>query len=253
MRRMGSMKLLAPGIGWALANHHLFWTTDNGASWKDITPSKRAGSDEHISHVFALDADPPAMIYQSMFQMQTWTAGHTAFVMRTSRSGQDLFHEIQQQVWSVDRELPLYKSTTLETLVSDSLAQRRFTMMTLLTFSGVALLLAAIGLFGVISYLVSQHQREMALRMALGADRSDIHRMVLKRGLYLGVAGCAIGLLLSVSGTRLLKTSLYQVSPFDPATLVAVPVLLLAVVLLAVYMPARRAASVDPMQALRTE
>jgi ABC-type antimicrobial peptide transport system permease subunit len=108
-------------------------------------------------------------------------------------------------------------------------------------------------LFGVISYLVSQHQREMALRMALGADRSDIHRMVVKRGLYLGVAGCAIGLLLSVSGTRLLKTSLYQVSPFDPITLVAVPVLLLAVVLLAVYMPARRAASVDPMQALRTE
>jgi predicted permease len=204
-------------------------------------------------HVFALDADPPAMIYQSMFQMQTWTAGHTAFVMRTSRSGQDLFREIQQQVWSVDRELPLYKSTTLETLVSDSLAQRRFTMMTLLTFSGVALLLAAIGLFGVISYLVSQHQREMALRMALGADRSDIHRMVLKRGLYLGIAGCAIGLLLSVSGARLLKTSLYQVSPFDPATLVVVPVLLLAVVLLAVYMPARRAASVDPMQALRTE
>ena len=138
-------------------------------------------------HVFSLDADPPAMIYQSMFQMQTWTAGHTAFVLRTSRPGQDLFSEVQQQVWSVDKELPLYKSTTLATLVSDSLAQRRFTMMLLAAFSGVALLLAAIGLFGVISYLVSQHQREMALRMALGADRADIHRMVLKRGVALGV------------------------------------------------------------------
>ena len=82
-------------------------------------------------HISALDADPPAMIYQSMFQMQTWTAGHTAFLLRTSRSGQDLFSEVQQQVWSVDKELPLYKSTTLATLVSDSLAQRRFTMLML--------------------------------------------------------------------------------------------------------------------------
>ncbi len=204
-------------------------------------------------HVFALDAEPPPMIYQSMFQMQTWTAGHTAFVLRTRRPEQGLFNEIQQQVWSVDKELPLYKSTTLATLVSDSLAQRRFTMMTLLAFSGVALLLAAIGLFGVISYLVSQQQREMALRMALGADRSDIHRMVLKRGLMLGVAGCGIGLLLSVAGSRLLATTLYQVSRFDPATLLLVPALLLSVVLLAVYLPARRAAAVDPMQALRAD
>ncbi len=85
-------------------------------------------------HVFALDAEPPPMIYQSMFQMQTWTAGHTAFVLRTSRPEEGLFGEVQQQVWSVDKELPLYKSTTLATLVSDSLAQRRFTMMTLLVF-----------------------------------------------------------------------------------------------------------------------
>ncbi|MGC2112746.1 MAG: ABC transporter permease [Candidatus Korobacteraceae bacterium] len=133
-------------------------------------------------HIFALDADPPPMIYQSMFQMQTWTAGHTAFLLRTSRPGQDLFNEVQQQVWSIDKGLPLYNSTTLATLVSDSLAQRRFTMLLLAAFSGIALLLAAIGLFGVISYVVSQHQREMALRMALGADRGDIRRMVLMRG-----------------------------------------------------------------------
>ncbi len=204
-------------------------------------------------HVSALDADPPAMIYQSMFQMQTWTAGHMAFLLRTSRPQQDLFTEVQQQVWSVDKELPLYKSTTLATLVSDSLAQRRFTMLLLGAFSAISLLLAAIGLFGVISYLVSQHQREMALRMALGADRADIRHMVLKRGLTLGLFGCAIGLGLSVVGSRLLTTSLYRVSRFDPTTLVLVPALLLCVVLLAVYLPARRAASVDPMQALRME
>ncbi len=204
-------------------------------------------------HVFSLDADPPAMIYQSMFQMQTWTAGHTAFVLRSSRASQDLFSEVQQQIWSIDKDLPLYDSTTLATLVSDSLAQRRFTMLLLAAFSGIALLLAAIGLFGVISYLVSQHQREMALRMALGADRGAIHRMVLLRGATLGGIGCAVGLVLSFAGSRLLVTSLYHVSRFDPATLCGVPLLLLGVVLLAVYLPARRASALDPMQVLRAE
>ncbi len=204
-------------------------------------------------HISALDADPPPMIYQSMFQMQTWTAGHTALLLRTSRPGQDLLPEIQQQVWSIDKELPLYKSTTLATLVSDSLAQRRFTVLLLGTFAAVALLLAAIGLFGVISYLVSQHQREMALRMALGANRSDILRMILIRGLALGIAGCGIGLMLSIAGSRLLSTSLYHISRFDPATLSLVPSLLLSIVVLAAYLPARRAAALDPMQTLRME
>ncbi|HEY9140787.1 MAG TPA: FtsX-like permease family protein, partial [Bryobacteraceae bacterium] len=182
-----------------------------------------------------------------------WTAGRTAFLLRTDRAGQGLFHEVQQQVWSIDKDLPLYNSTTLATLVSDSLAQRRFTMLLLTAFSMIALLLAAIGLFGLISYLVSQRQREMALRMALGADRANILRMVLKRGVVLGLAGCVVGLVLSLAGSRLLVTSLYQVSRFDPATLTLVPLLLLGVVLLAAYLPARRAASLDPMQILRTE
>jgi putative ABC transport system permease protein len=203
-------------------------------------------------HISALDADPPPMIYMSMFQLQTWTAGHTAFLLRTSRSGQDLLPEIQQQVWSIDKELPLYKSTTLAELVSDSLAERRFTVLLLATFSGVALLLAAIGLFGVISYLVSQHRREMALRMALGADRADINRMVLSRGVMLGISGCAIGFVLSLAGSRLLASSLYHVSRFDPLTLIVVPLLLLFVVVLAAYLPARRAAALDPMEVLRS-
>ncbi len=204
-------------------------------------------------HISALDADPPAMIYQSMFQMQTWTAGRTALLLRTGRPQQDLFSEVKREVWSLDKELPLYQSTTLATLVSDSLAQRRFTMLLLTAFSVVALLLAAIGIFGVISYLVSQHRRDMALRMALGANRADVLRLVLMQGARLGIAGCAIGLGLSLVGGQLLTTSLYRISRFDPATLVLMPALLLSVVLLAVYVPARRAASVDPMQALRTE
>lgn len=204
-------------------------------------------------HVSALENDPPPMIYNSMFQVQSGASSRTAFIVRTGLAQEELFGDVQQQVWSVDKGLPLYSSTTLDTLVADSLAQRRFTMLMLVAFSGIALLLAAIGLFGVISYLVSQHQREMALRMALGADRGDIHRMVLRQGARLGVLGCGIGLALSMAGSRLLTASLYHVSRFDAATLLAVPALLLAVVLLAIYLPARRAASVDPMQVLRTE
>ncbi len=204
-------------------------------------------------HIAALDAEPPPMIYMSMFQLQTFTAGHTAFVLRADRAGQGLLPEVQQQVWSVDKELPLYKSTTLAALVSESLAQRRFTVLLLGTFAGAALLLAAIGLFGVISYLVSQHQRDMALRMALGANRADVLRLVLLRGALLGVIGCTVGLVLSLIGSRLLTSSLYHVSRFDPLTLVLVPTMLLAVVTLAAYLPARRAAAVDPMQMLRRD
>lgn len=193
------------------------------------------------------------MIYMSMFQLQTFTAGHTAFLLRADGSGQSLLPEVQQQVWSVDKELPLYKSTTLAALVSESLAQRRFTVLLLSTFAAVALLLAAIGLFGVISYLVSQHQRDMALRIALGANRADILRLVLHRGAVLGVIGCAAGLVLSLAASRLLTSSLYHVSRFDPLTLVLVPGLLLTVVTIAAYLPARRAAAVDPMQILRTD
>ena len=204
-------------------------------------------------HISALDADPPAMIYQAMFQMKTWTAGRTAFLLRTNRPGQDVFREVQQVVWSLDKDLPLYNTTTLAALVADSLAQRRFTMLLLSAFSLLALLLAAIGLFGVVSYLVSQHQRDIALRMALGADRGDIRRMVLKSGARLGLAGCGAGLALALAGSQLLNSSLYHVSRFDPATLLGVPLLLLAVVLLAAYTPARRAAAIEPMEALRGE
>jgi ABC-type antimicrobial peptide transport system permease subunit len=193
------------------------------------------------------------MIYDSMFQVQSGASSRTAFLLRTTRSGEDLFHEVQQAVWSVDGQLPLYNSTTFDDLVSESVAQRRFAMLLLGAFSLVALFLAAIGLFGVISYLVAQHQREMALRMALGANRADINRMVLWRGARLGITGCAIGFALSLAASRLLTSSLYHVSRFDPATMIGVPLLLLSVVVLAAYLPARRAAALDPMHVLRSD
>jgi predicted permease len=204
-------------------------------------------------HISALDADPPPMIYTSMFQVESGASGRTAFVLRGQDQDEGLFQEVQQQVWAVDKDLPIYNTTTLSKLVSESLAQRRFTVLLLGSFAVVATLLAAIGLFGVISYLVAERTREFGVRMALGADRTSIYWQVLKRAALLAAGGCGIGLLLSVFASRLLQASLYQVSRFDWPTLVFVPFLLLSVALFAAYWPARRATRVDPVAALRYE
>jgi putative ABC transport system permease protein len=204
-------------------------------------------------HISALDADPQPMIYYSMFQMEMGNSGRTAFVLRSNAGAQGLFTEVQKMVWAADKDLPLYHTSTLAALVSESLAQRRFTLMLLGSFAGIALTLAAIGLFGVISNLVADRTREFGVRMALGANRSSIYWQVLWRAAKLGISGCILGLLLSVLTSRLLASSLYHVSRFDLPTMLLLPLLLLGVALFAAYWPARRATQVDPMVALRYE
>jgi predicted permease len=204
-------------------------------------------------HISALDADPPPMIYDSMFQVESGASERTAFILRADRVEQTLFQEVQRQVWSVDKDLPVYNTTTLASLVAESLAQRRFTVLLLGSFAVIALALAAIGLFGVISCLVAERTREFGVRMALGAERSSIYWQVLRRAARIGMGGCGLGLALSLLATRLLQASLYHVSRFDLPTTVLVAVLLLGVALFAAYWPARRAAKVNPMVALRYE
>lgn len=204
-------------------------------------------------HVSSLDSDPPPMIYNDMFQVESGASGATAFILRGQAATPELLPAVQRQVWSLDGELPLYEAVTLQSLISESLAQRRFTLVLLGSFAVTALLLASIGIFGVISYLVAQRNREFGVRMALGANRSHIAALVLSRGAGIAIAGCISGLVLSVFASRLLLTSLYQTSWHDPVVLGLVPLLLFAVVLIAAWLPARRAASIDPMQALRNE
>lgn len=204
-------------------------------------------------HVSSLEDAPPPMIYTDMFQIESGASGRTAFILRGQIAGPELLPAIRQQIWSLDKELPLYEATTLQSLISDSLAQRRFTIVLLGSFAGIALLLASIGIFGVISYLVAQRSREFGVRMALGANRSQIAHLVLSRGAGIGIIGCLCGLTLSIFASRLLLTNLYQTSWYDPVTLCLVPILLFVVVLLAAWLPARHAAKVDPMQALRAE
>jgi len=204
-------------------------------------------------HISALDAEPQPMIYYSMFQVEMGNSGRMAFVLRSNAGAQGLFAEVQRRIWAADKDLPLYHTSTLATLVSESLAQRRFTLVLLSSFAAIALTLAAIGLFGVISQLVADRTREFGLRMALGANRNSIYWQVLRRAAELGIGGCVLGLLLSVLASRLLASSLYQVSRFDLPTMLLVPLLLLGVALFAAYWPARRATQVDPMVALRYE
>jgi len=149
--------------------------------------------------------------------------------------------------------LPLAKVATLMTLVDDSMSQPRFSMLLLACFGLLALLLASIGMYGVISYSVMQRTREIGIRMALGAERRSVFGMVLGEGARLAGLGIAIGLLAALAVTRLMASFLYGVQPTDPLTFLAVSLLMVGITLLACYLPARRATRVDPTVALRYE
>jgi putative ABC transport system permease protein len=141
----------------------------------------------------------------------------------------------------------------MEQIISASLAERRFTMLLLIIFASTALVLAAVGIYGVMSYAVSRRTHELGVRMALGATRSDLLQLVVREGMRLAVIGTVVGLVSALGLTRLLASLLYGVRPADPPTLIFVTLTLGAVAFLANYVPARRATRVDPMIALRYE
>jgi ABC-type antimicrobial peptide transport system permease subunit len=143
--------------------------------------------------------------------------------------------------------------STLENVVNESVAQRRFSMLLLGLFALIALFLAAVGLYGVVAYTVSQRTQEIGLRMAIGAEGRDVMRLVLGGGMRLALVGVVIGIAGALALSRLVRSMLFHVTPFDPATYAATALLLLGVAALACYVPARRAMRVDPLTALRQE
>lgn len=174
-------------------------------------------------------------------------------VIRTASSPLSLAGPVRKIVAKLDKSVPVSDVMTMQQRLSATLARRRFSSVLLGFFALLALTLASVGIYGVISYSVARRTHEMGIRMALGAEQGDVLRMVVGQGLKLAISGVIIGIGGALTLTRFLAIQLYGVKPTDPLTFVAVSLILIAVALLACYIPARRAAKVDPMVALRYE
>jgi ABC-type antimicrobial peptide transport system permease subunit len=160
---------------------------------------------------------------------------------------------VRRAVADLDPNEIIYAVDTMNGVLARSFAARRLSMILLAFFAAVALALSCIGIYGVISYLVGERTREIGVRMALGAQRSDVLRLILGQGAKMALLGVVLGVILALGLTRLMSSQLFGVTAHDPLTFAAVAVLLVVVALAACYLPARRAASVDPLQALRAE
>jgi ABC-type antimicrobial peptide transport system permease subunit len=195
-----------------------------------------------------LDIDGVPHIYVSSYQDSN---RRLSLVLRTSLPAAVLEPQIRHAIQSIDPGLPVFGVASMNDVLDRSLASRRFSADLVGGFAALAVLLASIGIYGLLAYMVGQRSRDIGIRMALGARREDILRMFLQRGVVLAGAGIVIGLLLSASSASVMATLLYGVRPYDPAVFLIVPLLLFAVAVFASYFPARRATKVNPLIALR--
>jgi len=225
-------------------------TTDD---WREVIGVARDVHDDGVNNPAPTTVYWP--VFQDRFEGQMETVRrNVAFVIRSPRAGSAAFmKEVQQRVWSVDSDLPLADPTTLGKLYTKSMARTSFTLVMLCVAGSMSLLLGIIGIYGVISYSVSQRTREIGIRMALGAQRQRVTSMFLRQGLWLTGIGVAIGLASAFLTMRLLSSLLFNVSPLDPGTYLITALCVIAVSWLACYLPSRRAAAVDPTLALRSE
>jgi putative ABC transport system permease protein len=214
-----------------------------------------------VAHVknYGLDTPGPvqAEFYYSRDQVpdrfQPLLSDRVSLVVRTDGDPAAMAPSVRRAIQEVDPNEPVYNVNTMEQVLSDSVATQRLSMLLLAIFAGVALVLAAVGIYGVMSYAVAQRTHEFGIRMALGAEARDVLRMVVRQGMLLALCGVGAGLLGALALTRVMSSLLYGVSATDPLTFVGVPLVLAAVALLACLVPARRATKVDPMVALRYE
>jgi predicted permease len=225
----------------------------NTDDWREIVG---VAEDAHYDGV---DKPAPSTVYWPLllanFEGQKLEVRRgMVFAVRSSRAGsQEFFHELEQAVWQVNANNPLSNPMTLDQIYRKSMARTSFTLVLLSAAGAMALLLGIIGIYGVISYTISQRSREIGIRMALGAQRAELTGLFLRQGLALTVIGAAAGLCVAFAVMRLLSSILFNVSPFDPFTYSAITAVLLLTAAVACYVPSRRAAAVNPVDTLRAE
>jgi putative ABC transport system permease protein len=208
---------------------------------------------KHVKH-YGVDQDSRVEMYVPNAQ-NTVSVGN--IVLRTSGDPASLGSALRSAVLSIDPDMPIFNVRPLMRIVEDSTAQRRISVILLSVFAALAMLLAAVGIYGVMSYSVAQRSHEIGIRMALGASRADVFRLIIGSGFVLAVIGVVIGLVLGLGSAHFaanwLSTLLFNVKPMDLTTFAAIPFVLCLVALLACWVPARRATRVDPLVALRYE
>jgi predicted permease len=226
---------------------------DNNQGPRPVEIVGVVGDVKHLS----LDGEPAPHIYLPIHQTHednvVWLTDNQYWLLRTTVDPLTLQAAVRREIQAVDREAPASNIRTMEQYLAASVAPRRFNLWLLTVFAGAALALAATGLYGVISYGMAQRRHEIGIRMTLGARASDVLKLVIGQGIRLAVAGVALGLLAALALTRLMKNLLFNVSATDPLTFLGIAALLMFVALLACFVPAWRAAKVNPIIALRGE
>jgi putative ABC transport system permease protein len=240
------------------------WGSSQAALGKRI----RVGSVDHWREVVGVVGDvydngvhepAPGIVYWPILMSQFWgqprfVSRSLTYVVRSDRTNTEAFlTQVRQAVWSVNGSLPVALVRTLQEVYEQSMARTTFAMVMLAIAGAMALLLGLIGIYGVISYSVSQRTREIGIRMALGVNNRELRGMFIRHGFVLAGIGIAVGVAVAAGLTRLMASLLFQVSPLDPVTYVGVSAVLVAAAVLASYLPARRAAALDPVEALRAE
>ncbi|MGH9860987.1 MAG: FtsX-like permease family protein, partial [Candidatus Acidiferrales bacterium] len=210
------------------------------------------GVSANVRHGLAEFAGVRPMVWRPYAQA-SWGLPMSLAVRGRTQDPAGLVGVVREQVARLDAGLPVYDTRSMEAVFSAAAAQPRFSTTVLGLFASVALALAALGVYGVLAYSISRRKQEMAIRVALGAQRTDVVRLVLGQGMKMTLAGAAIGIVGALAVTQLLESQLYGVSAFDAVTFVTTPLVLAAAALLACYLPARRASRVDPIGALRHE
>jgi len=235
-----------------------FWPNEDPVG-KRFAPGRVTSDEDWINVVgvvkdvrqFELTAEPRPQMYLSYRQ-----AGFFAprdLVVKTDIEPTSMAATVRNAVWEIDKDQPVSDIRTMEAILADSIARQRFSMLLLAIFAGVALILAAVGIYGVMSYSVAQRTHEIGIRMALGAQTGAVLKLAVGYGMKLVIVGIVVGLIAAFALTRLMSTLLFGVTATDPTTFTLISLLLVGVAALASYIPARRATKVDPIIALRYE